>query len=118
MDPQGQERRRYVELWLRNSQYDCQIGNVTCGLLLREPNSLKFSSFIRYPSARLLEINSHSLFSRWFSESGKLVQKLFGTVMDMVEDEENFVVVLIGKAGSLSNSRSLLTLHISASRRG
>ena len=34
------------------------------------------------------------------------------------QDEENFVVVLIGKAGLLSNSRSLLTLHISASRRG
>ncbi|KIJ26990.1 hypothetical protein M422DRAFT_105855, partial [Sphaerobolus stellatus SS14] len=31
----------------------------------------------RYSHSRLLEINSHSLFSRWFSESGKLVQKLF-----------------------------------------
>ena len=50
----------------------------------------------RYPSARLLEINSHSLFSRWFSESGKLVQRLFTTVNDMAEDEETFVIVLIG----------------------
>ena len=50
----------------------------------------------RYPGARLLEINSHSLFSRWFSESGKLVQRLFTTVNDMVEDEETFVIVLIG----------------------
>jgi hypothetical protein len=49
-----------------------------------------------YPHSRLLEINSHSLFSRWFSESGKLVQKLFGSVMDLVEDEDTFVVVLIG----------------------
>ena len=52
----------------------------------------------RYPHSRLLEINSHSLFSKWFSESGKLVQKLFSTVMDMVEDEETFVVVLIGES--------------------
>lgn len=52
----------------------------------------------RYPHSRLLEINSHSLFSKWFSESGKLVQKLFSTVMDMVEDEETFVVVLIGSS--------------------
>ena len=51
----------------------------------------------RHPSARLLEINSHSLFSRWFSESGKLVQRLFSTVNEMVEDEETFVIVLIGK---------------------
>ena len=34
--------------------------------------------------------------------------------MDMVEDEENFVVVLIGKAGSFCQLRGpLLTLHIS-----
>ncbi|CAL1702280.1 unnamed protein product [Somion occarium] len=60
----------------------------------------------RYPSARLLEINSHSLFSRWFSESGKLVQRLFGTVMDMVEDEETFVVVLIDEVESLTAARA------------
>lgn len=30
----------------------------------------KFSQF------QLIEVNSHSLFSKWFSESGKLVQKL------------------------------------------
>jgi hypothetical protein len=29
----------------------------------------------RYPSAQLIEINAHSLFSRWFSESGKLVHR-------------------------------------------
>jgi hypothetical protein len=52
--------------------------------------------FLRYPQSRLLEINSHSLFSRWFSESGKLVQKLFASVMELVEDEDTFVVVLIG----------------------
>ena len=31
----------------------------------------------RYPNCQLLEINAHSLFSRWFSESGKLEMKLF-----------------------------------------
>ncbi|THH33793.1 hypothetical protein EUX98_g401 [Antrodiella citrinella] len=60
----------------------------------------------RYPSARLLEINSHSLFSRWFSESGKLVQKLFSTVNDMVEDEEIFVIVLIDEVESLTAARA------------
>jgi SpoVK/Ycf46/Vps4 family AAA+-type ATPase len=46
----------------------------------------------------LVEINSHSLFSKWFSESGKLVQKLFARVNEMVEDESGFVVVLIGES--------------------
>jgi hypothetical protein len=44
----------------------------------------------------MLEINSHSLFSRWFSESGKLVQKLFAHISDILDEEDTFVVVLIG----------------------
>lgn len=51
---------------------------------------------IRYRHGKIIEINSHSLFSKWFSESGKLVQKLFQTVTEMVEDESGFVVVMIG----------------------
>ena len=31
----------------------------------------------RYKYGHLVEVNSHSLFSKWFSESGKLVQKMF-----------------------------------------
>ncbi|KAJ3539964.1 hypothetical protein NM688_g6295 [Phlebia brevispora] len=60
----------------------------------------------RYPHSRLLEINSHSLFSRWFSESGKLVQRLFSTVTEMVEDEDTFVVVLIDEVESLTSARA------------
>ncbi|KAI0650044.1 P-loop containing nucleoside triphosphate hydrolase protein [Trametes meyenii] len=60
----------------------------------------------RYSHARLLEINSHSLFSRWFSESGKLVQKLFSSIMEMVEDEETFVIVLIDEVESLTAARA------------
>lgn len=59
-------------------------------------SSLNMRELCRYPHSRLIEINSHSLFSRWFSESGKLVQRLFSTVTDMVDDEDTFVVVLIG----------------------
>ena len=31
----------------------------------------------RYTQSQLVEVNAHSLFSKWFSESGKLVTKLF-----------------------------------------
>ena len=37
---------------------------------------------------QLVEVNAHSLFSKWFSESGKLVNKLFGTITELVEDPE------------------------------
>jgi SpoVK/Ycf46/Vps4 family AAA+-type ATPase len=35
----------------------------------------------RYSSGVMIEINAHSLFSRWFSESGKLVLKLFEKIL-------------------------------------
>ncbi len=34
----------------------------------------------RYRYGQLIEVNSHSLFSKWFSESGKLVQKMFEAI--------------------------------------
>ncbi|KAJ8515981.1 hypothetical protein ONZ45_g6657 [Pleurotus djamor] len=60
----------------------------------------------RYHNARLLEINSHSLFSRWFSESGKLVQKLFSSITELVDEEDTFVVVLIDEVESLTAARA------------
>ncbi|KAE8271165.1 hypothetical protein A4X09_0g1194 [Tilletia walkeri] len=60
----------------------------------------------RYSHGKLVEINSHSLFSKWFSESGKLVQRLFSMVTELVEDEDGFVVVLIDEVESLTASRT------------
>jgi SpoVK/Ycf46/Vps4 family AAA+-type ATPase len=50
-----------------------------------------------YSEGRIVEINSHSLFSKWFSESGKLVQKLFSAVHGMIENPDCFVIVMIGE---------------------
>ncbi|TFK43147.1 P-loop containing nucleoside triphosphate hydrolase protein [Crucibulum laeve] len=60
----------------------------------------------RYSHARLLEINSHSLFSKWFSESGKLVQRLFNSITELVEEEDGFLVVLIDEVESLTAARA------------
>lgn len=54
----------------------------------------------------LIEINSHSLFSKWFSESGKLVQKLFDRVHDYAQDTESFVTVMIDEVESLTAARA------------
>jgi SpoVK/Ycf46/Vps4 family AAA+-type ATPase len=54
----------------------------------------------------LLEIKSHSLFSKWFSESGKLISRLFGRIREMVEDEpDSLFCVLIDEIESLAGSR-------------
>ncbi|WVF65932.1 hypothetical protein IAT40_000670 [Kwoniella sp. CBS 6097] len=59
-----------------------------------------------YHQGKLIEINSHSLFSKWFSESGKLVQRLFETVTREVDDENQFVVVMIDEVESLTAARA------------
>ncbi|KAJ7591210.1 P-loop containing nucleoside triphosphate hydrolase protein [Mycena floridula] len=60
----------------------------------------------RYSHARLLEINSHSLFSKWFSESGKLVQRLFTSITELAEEDDAFLVVLIDEVESLTAARA------------
>ncbi|RWR97055.1 pachytene checkpoint protein 2 [Cinnamomum micranthum f. kanehirae] len=58
---------------------------------LAQKLSIRFSS--RYSQCQLIEVNAHSLFSKWFSESGKLVAKLFQKIQEMVEEESNLVFV-------------------------
>lgn len=59
-----------------------------------------------YSSGMLLEISSHSLFSKWFSESGKLVMKLFEHISELAEDENCLLFVLIDEVESIVGSRS------------
>uniref|UniRef100_A0A7N0VFI2 Pachytene checkpoint protein 2 homolog n=1 Tax=Kalanchoe fedtschenkoi TaxID=63787 RepID=A0A7N0VFI2_KALFE len=70
---------------------------------LAQKLSIRFSS--RYPQSQLIEVNAHSLFSKWFSESGKLVAKLFQKIHEMVEEENNLVFVLIDEVESLAAAR-------------
>ncbi|KAJ6221159.1 hypothetical protein RDWZM_006971 [Blomia tropicalis] len=60
-----------------------------------------------YSQAQLIEINSHSLFSKWFSESGKLVMKLFDGIREFAEDSKNLLFVLIDEVESLAYDRQL-----------
>uniref|UniRef100_A0A182NQE0 ABC transporter domain-containing protein n=1 Tax=Anopheles dirus TaxID=7168 RepID=A0A182NQE0_9DIPT len=62
-----------------------------------------------YKHAHLVEINSHSLFSRWFSESGKLVQKVFGEIVELLEDEHSLVCVLVDEIESIAYSRDKIS---------
>ena len=59
----------------------------------------------RYRHGQLIEINSHSLFSKWFSESGKLVQKMFKEIKSVLDDTSALVCVLIDEVESLTAPR-------------
>ncbi|KAJ8928793.1 hypothetical protein NQ314_018592 [Rhamnusium bicolor] len=58
----------------------------------------------RFSSGLLIEINSHSLFSKWFSESGKLVTKMFTKIKEIVENTNVLVCVLIDEVESLAHA--------------
>ncbi|VDM45902.1 unnamed protein product [Toxocara canis] len=60
----------------------------------------------RYKQSVLVEINSHSLFSKWFSESGKLVQKMFDQVEELADENKVLVFVLIDEVESLTMART------------
>ncbi|XP_014216425.1 pachytene checkpoint protein 2 homolog [Copidosoma floridanum] len=60
----------------------------------------------RFQRTELIEINSHSLFSKWFSESGKLVMNLFNEIKQLLEDSTVLVCVLIDEVESLAHARN------------
>jgi SpoVK/Ycf46/Vps4 family AAA+-type ATPase len=60
----------------------------------------------RYNGGRLIEINSHSLFSKYYSESGKLVQAIFEDIIEQSQRESRVLFfVLIDEVESLVSSR-------------
>uniref|UniRef100_A0A8C0TPK4 Pachytene checkpoint protein 2 homolog n=1 Tax=Canis lupus familiaris TaxID=9615 RepID=A0A8C0TPK4_CANLF len=71
---------------------------------LAQKLTIRLSS--RYQYGQLIEINSHSLFSKWFSESGKLVTKMFQKIQDLIDDKDALVFVLIDEVESLTAARN------------
>ncbi|KAL9126516.1 MAG: hypothetical protein Q9217_004440 [Psora testacea] len=60
----------------------------------------------QFPFCKLVKVDAQSVFSKWFSESGKMVTKLFGSIEAMLdEDEHTFICVLIDEIESLAGIR-------------
>lgn len=58
-----------------------------------------------YDRLQCLTIHSNQLFSRFFSESPKSVQRLFQLIRSLAQQPGNFVCVLIDEVESLAMSR-------------
>ncbi|XP_057691316.1 pachytene checkpoint protein 2 homolog isoform X2 [Corythoichthys intestinalis] len=71
---------------------------------LAQKLSIRLSN--RYTYAQFVEINSHSLFSKYFSESGKLVTKMFQKIQHLIDDKDALVFVLIDEVESLTAARN------------
>lgn len=62
-------KSRYVNVW-RAQAYKSNWMRIIAPSVI---TYLIAISLVRYPQCQLVEVNAHSLFSKWFSESGKLV---------------------------------------------
>ncbi|GFS43196.1 pachytene checkpoint protein 2 homolog [Nephila pilipes] len=60
----------------------------------------------KFSYGQLIEVNTHSLFSKWFSESGKLVTRMFKGILNLVEDPNVLVIVLLDEVETLARSRT------------
>eukprot|EP01051_Picozoa_sp_SAG22_P006574 SAG22_NODE_435_length_10524_cov_8.503789_2_plen_409_part_00 len=78
-------------------------GKTSLSKALAQKLSVRLSH--RYSNSVLVEINAHSLFSKWFSESGKLVMKLFDKISELADDEECLCCVVIDEVESLTAAR-------------
>ena len=59
-----------------------------------------------YPQSKLVEINAHSLGSKFFGESGKLVGKVFESIESLLEEEEDtFVCVFVDEIETIAARR-------------
>lgn len=58
-----------------------------------------------FTSSRLIEINAQVLMSKWFGETGKLVEKVFEQIFKVAADEQTLVCVLIDEVETLAGSR-------------
>ncbi|KAF2474666.1 AAA-domain-containing protein, partial [Lindgomyces ingoldianus] len=58
-----------------------------------------------FSTTKLVEVNSHTLLSKWFGESSKLVGKLFETISSISSDESLLTVVIIDEVETLAGSR-------------
>ena len=81
----------------------CFTGKTSLCKALAQKLAIRLSH--RYQLGQLIEINSHSLFSKWFSESGKLVMKMFMDIRKLIEDPRCLVVILIDEVESLAAAR-------------
>ncbi|PGH05312.1 hypothetical protein GX51_03033 [Blastomyces parvus] len=60
----------------------------------------------QFPQSKMVEINAHSLGSKFFGESGKLVARMFDNIENMLEEEpDTFVCVFIDEVETLTAKR-------------
>ncbi len=59
----------------------------------------------QFSRGKLVELSSQSLLSKWFGESGKLVEKMFDHIHSLADEDSTFVCVLVDEVETLTSPR-------------
>lgn len=62
-----------------------------------------------FSSSTLVEVNANSMLSKYFGESGKLIESTFEKVESIAKDRSRFVVVVIDELETIASSRQRVT---------
>jgi SpoVK/Ycf46/Vps4 family AAA+-type ATPase len=71
-------------------------GKTSFARALAQKLSIRLNLGRIYSECQLMEINSHNLFSKYFSESATLVGQMFDKIAELLSDSKLFLVILIG----------------------
>ena len=59
-----------------------------------------------FPLCKLVEFDTHAMFSQYFGESGKVVDKVFAMIESMLEEDENTLIcVFLDDIEALADKR-------------
>jgi hypothetical protein len=58
-----------------------------------------------FPKATLVEINANAMLSKYFGESGKLIESTFEKVQSLAKDHAKLIVVVIDEVETIASSR-------------
>lgn len=78
-------------------------GKTTLAQALAQKLSIRMVDL--FPNSRFLEVNSHTMLSKWFGESSKLVGDLFQHIVTLASVGSSLTVVLIDEVETLAGSR-------------
>jgi len=62
-----------------------------------------------FPRATLVEINANAMLSKYFGESGKLIESTFDKVQSLAKDHMKLVVVVIDEVETIASSRQRIS---------
>jgi ATP-dependent protease Clp ATPase subunit len=82
-------------------------GKTSLAQVLVQRLSIRLSNILF--TTKLLQVNAHSLFSRYFGETAQKIGQIFTTILSMATDDSQLLVLLFDEVESVVSARQLVS---------